>query len=512
MDDGIERVILTNEELLQATAAILDEQLSPLISPSTSPQTGTDIHSIRFCPDFLSPIHKEHFPVNHLPFNFDSLQDIATPDQPIDPRLQGDNCTTNQSSLNPNLLEPISSESQLQSDLASIELSSNHQRSAKRRKTNLKTNQNTHFHALDIPTCPAGLADIGTQQSLSVNDINAPVGDSEQSACRVNDKSNSLTNSEVDGLAKNDLNYQPNPQRPSSSISAMLHSGHPTSELSDAAQADSLFLLYEDPSSVSPAESNIHPLLQTIHSSEPTFPLHPTSLHFINRTNPHCVQIVPKPVEPPGKQVSELSTHPTSYLGNTHVDVHGPGAGGGAATVIAAAAAQQLSATTDHVSQKDMAVTPHLEEVQDDELGDSSREPLPTSYNPDQFRSCNRIHWTQEEEDLLQAEVELNWERYDCMAQIMKRHGPKGSVSKAFADRTAVSLKDKAVNISSRWYRDGTEVSVSRRRAFARFRPKQLRGKPRSELPGMSSLTDPSPPSSLDRHHPQHPPCSASSQ
>lgn len=172
------------------------------------------------------------------------------------------------------------------------------------------------------------------------------------------------------------------------------------------------------------------------------------------------------------------------------VDIHAAGAGGGAATVLAAAAAAAAAA----------GIKPSTAQDDEPEVSqptgcransfDHDPVPIPRSYDPDRFRSCHRIHWTKQEEELLLNEVELHWERYDCMAQIIKRHGPKGTISRAFADRTGVSLKDKAVNISSKWYRDNTPISESRRRAFARFRPKQLRGKPRNQLPGMVDSVD----------------------
>lgn len=441
MDDGIERVILTNEELLEATAAILNEQLSPNVSLSTHPDSETDFHSIRFCRNFLSPIHEPHFPVNHLQFNFNSLPNSAESNQPIDPRLKENNLTINHSILNPNLLEPISSDPR--SNLASEALPKP-RRSAKRRKTNLKTSHNKYLHAFDIPTCPAELTGINAPQPLSVNEINFPTNFPEQSQHRISEKPDSFTPSRESGWIHDDPTNQPIQQRPSSSISAILHTVHSTHEGSEAIQAESSVLLHSASSSCSPAEPNIHPLLQTINPSLPAPPLGSS----IGQAGSHCIQIVRKTAEPKYVFVSPtLPTHPASYPAKSLIDVHGAGAGGGAATVLAAVAAQQSITTTEPAPQSDPIVIANMEEIQAGGFGNASAEPLPTSYNPDQFRSCNRIHWTQEEEDLLQVEVELNWERYDCMAQIMKRHGPNGSVSKAFADRTAVSLKDKAVNV-----------------------------------------------------------------
>ncbi|EFP87006.1 hypothetical protein PGT21_032302 [Puccinia graminis f. sp. tritici] len=514
MDDGIERAILTNEELLQETAAILNQQLSS----STSPET--DIHSIRFCSDFLTPNHEANYPTDPLQIKgFDSLERPTHLDQPIDPRLEAENPTVNQSIFNPhNILDPFSPGSQ--SNLNSQVLTKP-RRSAKRRKTNLKKHQNVRLHALDIPTCPAEQPEVCTQESLAVNEINIPTNNLEPASSSINGCRDEFSRSKFisvpsgeDESPHDDPTYQPDQNKTSLSDSAIIHDGLSTKQVTETAQVKSMFL-YENPSSNLITERNIHPLLQTIQPSLQLFP----STQSPNQTDSQYAQTSRKTADPT-KQASgspKLPTCPTSYLGNTQVDVHGAGAGGGAAAVLAAAAAQQVSPTAVAIPLQDMIVTAQTEEVQEDGFGgkgsEEGGEPLPTSYNPDQFRSCNRIHWTKEEEELLLAEVEMNWERYDCMAHIMKRHGPRGSVSRAFADRTGVSLKDKAVNISSRWYRDGTEVSASRRRAFARFRPKQLRGKPRNELPGMACLSDPLTPSVPDTHNPpQHSSPCASSQ
>ncbi|EGG07622.1 uncharacterized protein MELLADRAFT_105622 [Melampsora larici-populina 98AG31] len=194
---------------------------------------------------------------------------------------------------------------------------------------------------------------------------------------------------------------------------------------------------------------------------------------------------------------SFVSWHQLSAKG---IDVHGSGAGGGAAAVLESIRSTTRDAfksshpkkTKPKIPLTSILCSSYLQtpSASKHEFGSEVEEEVPESYFPDQFRSFNRIHWTKEEEDLLLKEVELNYQRYDCMSQIMKRHGPLGTVSKTFSDRTGVSLKDKAVNISSRWYRDGTEVSDLRRKAFARFRPKQLKGKLRSELPGMKLLLE----------------------
>ena len=59
-----------------------------------------------------------------------------------------------------------------------------------------------------------------------------------------------------------------------------------------------------------------------------------------------------------------------------------------------------------------------------------------------------RRRWTQEEHDLLLEEVRLHANKYDCMAQIIKRHGKDGEVSNILKDQNNVSLKDKARNLS----------------------------------------------------------------
>ncbi|OAV93435.1 hypothetical protein PTTG_27346 [Puccinia triticina 1-1 BBBD Race 1] len=513
MDSGIEQAILTNEELLQATAAILNQQLSS----STSPEP--DIHSIRFCSGFLSPNHEAHYPDNPFQLDFTTLQCPTHPDEPIDPRLTEGNLAINESIFHhDSLLEPIPPVPQ--SNHAS-QIIAKPKKSSKRRKTNLKKSQNVRIHAFDIPTCPFEQADICPQQSISVNEINIPLNDSEQSNSRINgsqDSSLSSTSifsqlqSREDELTHDHSMYQAHHQRKSSSASVTPHTRCSVGQISEAAQVESTFLY--DPSHSSFAEPNIHPSLQAIQPNLSAFPLGSTSFRSHSQTNAHHTQTIPKTAEPK-KQTLEspkLSAFPTLYRPDSQVDVHGAGAGGGAATVLAAAAAQQVGPTAATGLQQDTSGATQADDAREDGIGerglDVDSEPLPTSYNPDQFRSCNRIHWTKEEEELLMAEVELNWERYDCMAHIMKRHGPRGSVSRAFGDRTGVSLKDKAVNISSKWYRDGTDVSAARRRAFARFRPKQLRGKPRNELPGMASLPDSSLP---DAHH-LHQQSSASSQ
>lgn len=60
-----------------------------------------------------------------------------------------------------------------------------------------------------------------------------------------------------------------------------------------------------------------------------------------------------------------------------------------------------------------------------------------------------RRRWTDDELDLLIEEVRLHANKYDCMAQIIKRHGKDGEISTVLKDQNNVSLKDKARNLST---------------------------------------------------------------
>ncbi|EGG06132.1 uncharacterized protein MELLADRAFT_77907 [Melampsora larici-populina 98AG31] len=95
-----------------------------------------------------------------------------------------------------------------------------------------------------------------------------------------------------------------------------------------------------------------------------------------------------------------------------------------------------------------------------------------------------RKRWTEEQEELLIEEVVKYCERYDCMAHILKRHGTNGSKSQLLADRTNVMLKDKAIQISTKWAREGTKLEKERRIAFGRFPPKT------GEFRRMSSVSE----------------------
>ncbi|KAG0139320.1 hypothetical protein CROQUDRAFT_666681 [Cronartium quercuum f. sp. fusiforme G11] len=81
-----------------------------------------------------------------------------------------------------------------------------------------------------------------------------------------------------------------------------------------------------------------------------------------------------------------------------------------------------------------------------------------------------RRRWTQEEHELLLEEVRLHSNKYDCMAQIIKRHGKNGELSDILKDQNNVSLKDKARNLTMEWSRHGyPEDKPWLKEAFARF-------------------------------------------
>lgn len=87
--------------------------------------------------------------------------------------------------------------------------------------------------------------------------------------------------------------------------------------------------------------------------------------------------------------------------------------------------------------------------------------------DPDKYRSANQDHWTPPQEALLIQEVEMFFERHDCMAHIVSRHGQNGTISNEFGSRSSVQLKDKAVNVSSVVFArltsfvDGADAGVS---------------------------------------------------
>lgn len=128
--------------------------------------------------------------------------------------------------------------------------------------------------------------------------------------------------------------------------------------------------------------------------------------------------------------------------------------------------------------QVDINVDQNAEEdyplQQDGDLGSKGR------YNPYRLgrgkgpTSLPRRRWTKEEYDLLLEEVRLHSNKYDCMAQIIKRHGKNGELSETFKDQNNVSLKDKARNLTMEWQRHGyPEDKPWLKEAFARFSVKQ---------------------------------------
>lgn len=95
-----------------------------------------------------------------------------------------------------------------------------------------------------------------------------------------------------------------------------------------------------------------------------------------------------------------------------------------------------------------------------------------------------RQRWTEDQEELLIKEVVKYCDRYDCMAHILRRHGTNGSKSQLLGNRTNVMLKDKAIQISTKWAREGTKLEKAVRIAFARFPPKS------GEFRRMSSVSE----------------------
>lgn len=247
-------------------------------------------------------------------------------------------------------------------------------------------------------------------------------------------------------------------RRPGSSISAMLISGDPGARVTIPLKPGTS----PDPScSLATHDPNVDPFLQALEDLESTADKNAGSCYSRKRSRSSSDHISSHLRRHSTSQSVPRGIRPSSTLSSfmlSGVDVHGAGAGGGAAAVLAAAAAAEATGQTSRsitdllttylrtTTLNPMPTDPALEDLS--MLAPEPAEQPPESYNPDQFRSFNRIHWTKEEEELLLAEVEMNWQRYDCMAQIMKRHGPHGTVSQTFADRTGVSLKDKAVNVS----------------------------------------------------------------
>ncbi|CAH7683983.1 hypothetical protein PPACK8108_LOCUS17861, partial [Phakopsora pachyrhizi] len=70
-------------------------------------------------------------------------------------------------------------------------------------------------------------------------------------------------------------------------------------------------------------------------------------------------------------------------------------------------------------------------------------------------KALPRRRWTEEEYELLLNEVRLHSNKYDCMAQIIKRHGKNGELSEILKEQNNVSLKDKARNLTMEWTKNG---------------------------------------------------------
>ncbi|KAI8444293.1 hypothetical protein BY996DRAFT_6426102 [Phakopsora pachyrhizi] len=87
-----------------------------------------------------------------------------------------------------------------------------------------------------------------------------------------------------------------------------------------------------------------------------------------------------------------------------------------------------------------------------------------------------RSFWTKEQEKLLVKEVQKNYIYKNCMAKILDRHGKDGTKSQILANRTSAMLKDKAVNLSTKWRRERRKLSEKRKKAFERFPAKKIAG------------------------------------
>ncbi|KAI7952967.1 hypothetical protein MJO29_008598 [Puccinia striiformis f. sp. tritici] len=141
------------------------------------------------------------------------------------------------------------------------------------------------------------------------------------------------------------------------------------------------------------------------------------------------------------------------------------------------------------------------EEQEDEEDSDSSSSSSGSSTTfpearapPSRSRSKSnqpgqRTFWTDAEENLLIKEVKKFSKKNNCMAEIIKRHGPRGTISRTFAHRTGVNLKDKAVNLSTKWQREGIKMSSKVRAAFSRFPPK-IQHKIKNESSGSEESPD----------------------
>ncbi|MBW0465658.1 hypothetical protein O181_005373 [Austropuccinia psidii MF-1] len=107
----------------------------------------------------------------------------------------------------------------------------------------------------------------------------------------------------------------------------------------------------------------------------------------------------------------------------------------------------------------------------DDSFSSSSR--MDKSSKNRKSSRKKRTAWTWEETELLIEEVEKFYEEPNCMAIILRRHGRNGTVSETFANRTSVMLKDKAVHLSTTWWKIKSQLSDERKKAFKRFPAKK---------------------------------------
>ncbi|MBW0525995.1 hypothetical protein O181_065710 [Austropuccinia psidii MF-1] len=123
-----------------------------------------------------------------------------------------------------------------------------------------------------------------------------------------------------------------------------------------------------------------------------------------------------------------------------------------------------------------------VEQTHQEEINHESEPDHKRKYNPYRLgrgkgvESAPRRRWTQDEYELLLEEVRLYSNKYDCMAQIIKRHGKNGEISDIFKDQNNVSLKDKARNLTLEWQRHGyPEDKPWLKEAFARFSSKGVK-------------------------------------
>ncbi|MBW0494019.1 hypothetical protein O181_033734 [Austropuccinia psidii MF-1] len=413
----------------------------------------------------------------------------SSQDAPIDPQLELEACLIEASSIPvpQNLDLSIMSSNHISSFKSKLKSSAKikSKRPSNRPKKLTKKSQKSLKLNSDIPACFAYETikpQISSSQAPHLNQLDPIIENQDYQPYK--DKTLVTSQASLNPTlvkTKRKIQKNKNPkrrQRPSSSISAILISDHQDIRVSSSTKTQSNISKTDFTSSS--LDPLIYSSLNTI-DLDSFFEPHTNFKHSTTSKLQHDSdfsetneQLSPQELTLQNFPAQINSSNPTTSFSNqAHLDPH--------ESVVPQLLASSLPQLLPHpkIILEDKPQNPV------DDLIEESKDVLPKTYDPDQFRSCNRMYWTKEEEELLLKEVELNWHKYDCMAQIMKRHGPMGTISKMFADRTGVSLKDKAVNISSKWYREGTELSESRKRAFARFRPKQLRGKPRYQLPGM---------------------------